>query len=477
MPGPRPTDRDPSTRGRGSPRAPGRRGHRRAHRNGRAVALSVLEGVELAGGSSNVLLAQMDLPEDRERHLATTLVYGVLRRRSTLDRLIEKTSSRPLSEIDPRTLIVLRMALFQILFLTRVPRAASVSEAVSLLRARHGRGAASFANGVLRASCRLLERSPDEALSLPRESDDPIGFLAEKHSCPRSLVERFLERLGREECEALLDTFNRPAPTVLRMRQGLTDAGALRRRLLEEGVETVPSPVLEGALRVVRGSPQRTDVFREGLIYIQDEAAQIVALLLLPIDPAGGVLDLCAAPGGKLLAVAEKLPEEVLIVAADASAARLGFLEENAGRLRIGRIHKVVMDAARPALRRTFGRVLLDAPCSGTGVIRRHPEIRWRRRPEDILRWAGSQGEALRAAADLVSPSGRLVYSVCSLEPEEGQRQIEALLGARRDLAVVDARSLLPPSLHRMVNPGGFLETLPQRDDTDGFFAAVLARA
>jgi 16S rRNA (cytosine967-C5)-methyltransferase len=459
-----------------SPRSSRRPGRRAARQDGRAAALTVLERVELAGGSSNALLAEIEIPDERERHLATTLVYGVLRRRRTLDRLIEKTSSRQLSEIDTRTLIVLRLALFQILFLTRVPRAASVNEAVSLLRARRGRGAAAFANGVLRTSCRLLEKSPDEALLLQEAPGDPVGFLSEKHSCPRFLVERYLERLGRQECEALLDTFNRPAPIVLRLRQGLSDAGPLRERLLEEGVETTPSPLLAGALRVVRGSPQRTQVFREGLIYIQDEAAQIVALLLLPIDPAAGFLDLCAAPGGKLLAVAEALPQDALVVAADAFAERLRIFEDNAMRARIGGILKVVMDAARPALRRSFGRVLLDAPCSGTGVIRRHPEIRWRRRPEDILRSAEKQAGALRAAADLVSPSGRLVYSVCSLEPEEGQQQVEGLLAARRDLVVVDARLLLPPSLHRLVDGSGFLQTLPHRDDTDGFFAAVLAR-
>jgi 16S rRNA (cytosine967-C5)-methyltransferase len=452
---------------------------RRRPEQARAAALDVLEGVESRGGSSNVLLAETHVRDERERHLTTTLVYGVLRRKRTLDRLIETTSARPLSEIDLTTLLALRLALFQILFLTRVPPAAAVHEAVSLLRARRGRGAAAFANGVLRAACRLLEGGLEPRALLAEESSDAALFLAEKHSFPTFLVERYLERFGREECESLLDTLNTPAPTVLRLGHGQGSAGAvesLRTRLQEEGVATIPSPLLPTALRVVRGAPQRTRAFRDGLVYIQDEAAQIVALLLLPIDPAGGLLDLCAAPGGKLLAAAETSPPGTRIVAADVSVARLRLLEDNARRLGVTGILEVVMDAARPSLRTGFGRVLLDAPCTGTGVIRRHPEIRWRRSLEDIQASAKAQGRALRAAVDLVSATGRLVYSVCSLEPEEGPQRIEELLRERADLAILDARSILPTALHRLVDGRGFLQTLPHRDDTDGFFAAVLSR-
>ena len=444
--------------------------------SGRAAAFAVLEGVEFRGGSSNALLAEIDLSDERERHLATSLVYGVLRQRRALDRLVEKTSTRPLPEIDPHTLIALRLALFQILFLTRVPRAAAVDESVSLVRARRGRGAAAFANGVLRSACRLLDGGLDPKALLPDAAGDPAAWLAETYSFPHPLVERYLRRFGRAECEALLDTFNRPAPIVLRPAGGAGHAGDLARRLHEEGIETAPSPLLPGALRVARGAPQRTRAFRDGFIYIQDEAAQIVSLLLLPIEPESGLLDLCAAPGGKILAAAETCPPGARLIAADVSLARMRLLEDNARRLRIGGLGRVVTDAARPGLRGVFGRVLLDAPCSGTGVIRRHPEIRWRRGLEDITAAAGVQARALYAAAELVSPSGRLVYSVCSLEPEEGPERIDELLRARPDLGVVDARSLLPAALHGLVDRAGFFATLPQRDDVDGFFAAVLQR-
>lgn len=444
---------------------------------GRAAATAILEKVELGGGSSNTLLAEMTGRDERERHLATTLVYGVLRQRRALDRLIEKSSQRPLQEIDAPVLIGARLALYQILFLTRVPRAAAVDEAVALVRARRGRGAAAFTNAVLRAACRLIDAGVDSDSLLPGEADDPALYLAEKHSFPRFLAARFLARYGREAGEALLRTLNTPAPAVLRVARRAGDSEAVARRLREEGVETAPSPILTGALRVVRGAPQRTRLFREGLIYIQDEAAQMVSLLLLPVVAWEGLLDLCAAPGGKLLLAAETLPPGARVVACDISAARLRLLDENARRLKVTGILKVAADATRPALRSTFGRVLLDAPCTGTGIIRRHPEIRWRRSEDDITLAARTQAQMLLAAADLVSPGGRMVYSVCSLEPEEGADRITALLEARSDLRAADARTILSPALHPLVDDQGFLVTLPQRDDMDGFFAAVLVRA
>ena len=452
-----------------SPRRP-------AGRSGRSAACAILERVEVGGGSSNLLLAEMSGGEERERNLATTLVYGVLRRRRALDLLIEKASQRPLVDIDPPVLIGARVALFQILFLTRVPRAAAVDEAVSLARAKRGRGAAAFTNAVLRTACRLIDQGLGADSLLPDEAADPALHLAEKHSFPPFLARRFLARHGREECEALLEVLNTPAPTVLRVTRRAGAVDAVAARLREEGIETTPSPCLPGALRVAGGAPQRTRVFREGQIYVQDEAAQAVALLMEGVDHPDGLLDLCAAPGGKLLMAAESLPPGVRGVASDISAARLRLLQDNASRLHAGGILRVVSDATRPAFRSTFGRVLLDAPCTGTGIIRRHPEIRWRRDEADIAAAARAQAQMLLSAADLVSPGGRLVYSVCSLEPEEGPERIAALLEARPDLSVVDARTILPATLHRLIDRNGFLATLPHRDDMDGFFAAALKR-
>jgi 16S rRNA (cytosine967-C5)-methyltransferase len=222
--------------------------------------------------------------------------------------------------------------------------------------------------------------------------------------------------------------------------------------------------------------PQRTALFRRGEFYIQDEASQIVAMLLQPLRPGDRLVDLCAAPGGKLLQVAGEAGAPLpFLVAADLSLARLRKLRDNARRAGIEGIHLLAMDAGLPALGGRFERVAVDAPCSGTGVIRRHPEIRWRVSPASIERHAERQARTLQAALDLLAPGGRLVYSVCSLEPEEGPARIDAILRERRDVRLLDARDILPGALHHLVHPRGMLETLPHRHGIDGFFAAVLS--
>jgi 16S rRNA (cytosine967-C5)-methyltransferase len=416
--------------------------------------------------------------EERERALATEIVYGVLRRRLILDRLIGAASTRPLGDIDPVALGALRVGLYQILFLDRIPHPAAVDESVRMVRERLGRGGAAFANGVLRQCCRLIDRG-DRAATPPRPaaSSESAGEataerLAEKHSYPRFLVERYLARFGCADCESLLDTMNRPPATALRPTRRAGGAEALAKRLEQEGVIAVPSPILPGALRVVRGVPQRSAAFRDGMFYIQDEASQMVARLVLPAE--GPVLDLCAAPGGKALQIADEATEPVKVVAADRSSQRLALLRQNAARLGADSLRVVAMDAGRPGLRGRFARILIDAPCTGTGVIRRHPEIRWRRQPSDFARFGRTQFEILQAAAGLLAPGGRLVYAVCSLEPEEGVEPITRLLAAHPGLHLVDVRTLLEDSLHGLSDVHGFLTTLPHRHDVDGFFAAVV---
>ena len=447
----------------------------------RRAACRILELVEAERGHSNALLSDLpDSMEQRERALATELVYGVLRRRSALDRAIAEASSRPLHEIDLAVLIALRLAVYQILHLNRVPERAAVNEAVAMVRARSGAGAAGFANALLRSICRA-RKAPRPAPDCGDPVSDPSGYgahLAEEHCFPRFLVDRFLSRYGPVETEALLATLNRPAPIVLRpVRSACDGPEDLSRRLRAQGVETNRSPLLSGALRVTSGVAQRSALFREGAFYIQDEASQIVTHLLGPFEGEVDLLDLCAAPGGKILAATEQLRHGTgTVVAADRSRIRLRTLHDNAGRLGVEGILYVVMDARRPALRKRFNRVLLDAPCSGTGIIRRHPEIRWRREESQIHDFARRQAEALLRACDLVVAGGRLVYSVCSLEPEEGHERIAALLEARPEMELVDARPLLPPEARALVDQAGCLSTLPHRDDVDGFYAAVLMR-
>ncbi len=447
----------------------------------RVAALDVLEAIEADRGHSNALLAALPagMPE-RDRALATELVYGVLRQRSQLDAAVGAASSRPLAQIDRPLLDILRIAAYQILFLSRVPWAAAVDEAVGVARQRAGRAASAFANGVLRALCRKQEEG-SVTWRLPRpEKEADLGalsaWLAQETSFAGFLVDRFLKRHGPEEGEALLRTMNLPAPMVLRVGSQRRDPADLAQGLRNEGVETEPSPLPIRALRVRKGVPQRTALFRSGAFYIQDEASQIVAMLLEPLRPDERLVDLCAAPGGKILQVASAAGTPLpFMVAADRNVARLRKIRENARRGGIEGIHLVAMDAGLPALTGRFERVAVDAPCSGTGVIRRHPEIRWRISPALIERHAERQARTLRAALELLAPGGRLVYSVCSLEPEEGPAHVDAILRERQDVRLLDARGILPEALHHLVNPRGMLETLPHRHDMDGFFAAVLS--
>jgi len=446
----------------------------------RDAALEILGKVEAGRGHSNTLLAALPgSMAERDRALCTEVVYGVLRRRAVLDNAVAAVSHRPLESIDPPLRSLLRLAAYQLLFLTRVPRPAAVDEAVRTAKARGGVGAAAFVNGVLRGLCRAVEAGEiPRPRARPNPEDDPAVFrdwLALEVSFPRALVDRILDRHGTEEGEALMRAMNLPAPLVLRPTRRGGGCDGLAHSLAGEGVETRPSPVLGGALRVVHGVPQRTALFGRGAFYIQDEAAQMVAMLLEPLAPSHLLVDLCAAPGGKILQAAEHVvPAEGLLLAADRSPRRLRRLRQNAARMGITWIQCVAMEAERPALAGRFDRVLLDAPCSGTGVIRRHPEIRWRRNASDLLRHAEAQDRALRAACDLLGAGGRLVYAVCSLEPEEGPERVDAILRSRPDLKLVDARDVLPSELHRFVSRRGTLETLPHRDDVDGFFAAVM---
>jgi len=258
-----------------------------------------------------------------------------------------------------------------------------------------------------------------------------------------------------------------------------TDTAALRERLQREGIATEPGRFAAGALRVVGGNAAGTRAFRDGGFYLQDEASQLVASLL-PEPGIRRVADLCAAPGGKALEIGSRGVQAGWVLAGDRSVARLGLVRANAARLGLQSLHFAVLDATRPALRAgSLDAVLVDAPCSGSGILRRQPEIRWRRAEADLARLAQTQATILAAAAPLVRDGGALVYSVCSLEPEEGIDQVAAFLAAQPRFAVEPppAPPQGPPSEVLRQDPlGRHLWTLPHLHDLDGFFGVLLRR-
>lgn len=435
----------------------------------RELAYRILVRVEASDGYSNLLLRALPQEmERRERALCTELVLGTLRWRGRLDHALAQCSRRPLQEVDAALLTTLRMGAYQLFYLDRVPDSAAVNESVRLARRAGGRGAAGFVNAVLRALLR-------QEIRWPGDETDPVQRLAVQTSHPSWLVQRWLDRLGPEEAEPALLAHNQPSPMVLRVNRQRTDPGALRSRLEAEGVQTQPGRWSGEALHVSGGNPMAGDAFREGLFYVQDEASILVADLV-GAQPGDRIADFCAAPGGKATQLAAVLKAKGMLLACDLRPTRLALVDDNAGRLGLDSLRLVVQDAGLPGIRpESLDRALLDAPCTGTGVLRRRPEIRWRRQPEDVLRLASLQARLLEAVAGTVRPGGRLVYSVCSLEPEEGPEVVQQFLRRRSDYHIGQPENV-PAALVEGGHGLPHLRTQPQRHGLDGFFAAVLQR-
>ncbi len=400
----------------------------------------------------------------RDRDLATELVFGCLRRRGTLDQVLGAFSRRPVRRIQSRLLEVLRLGAYQLLFLDKVPPAAAVNEAARCAGRVSSKAGVGFVNACLRALAKAIrgkdDRPPDDPRTaiplgdgfwchlgrpvLPDPRSDHAGFLAAAHSHPRWLVERWLARFGPEETTRLLEHDNRSPAVVLRANSLRASRDELLDLLARQGQWAKPLGEDHVALDH-RGSLAHLGPLREGLCTVQGVAASEAARLLEP-RPGQMLLDLCAAPGSKTAQLAELSGDEATVVAVDNSVARLRLVTENAQRLGLGSIRPVAADASRcgDVLVTRFDAVLLDAPCSNTGVLARRVECRWRLSQETIEHLAEVQKELLAAAAGMMKPGGRLAYSTCSLEPEENERVVESLCSRKPGLRVVESRCLLP---------------------------------
>jgi 16S rRNA (cytosine967-C5)-methyltransferase len=442
--------------------------------NPRRDAFEILRRVEEAGAYASILLERRAAAygDPRDAGLLTELVLGVLRRRSALDHAVMGASSRPLAEIDRAVLTALRLGAYALLFLDRVPDFAAVDTAVSLVRAAGRNRAAGFANGVLRKIAR-----EGRALLPVEPAQGDLEGLALARSHPLWWVRRQAALRGPIAAAALLEADNQPAATVLAPVLRISSGAVLAATLAREGVSVEPCRFVPSALRVVAGVPQRTSAFREGAFWIQDEASQLTVAMLGPaIGPR--VADLCAAPGGKTLGLAARVSRGGIVVAADRSLGRLKRAASAFARVHVAGVACVVADLTRfpGTLAGEFDDVLVDAPCSGTGTFRRHPEIRWRLVAADLAALAARQSSLLDAAASLVAPGGRIVYSVCSMEPEEGEQVIEAFLTRQPAFRRVDPRPFLAEPARSLVGADDALRTSPLDDGLDGFFAVVLTR-
>jgi len=448
----------------------------------RATAFDVLLRVERDRAyAADVLRARRDQslrPEDAA--LARELIFGVLRWQRLLDALLARNIRLGARALEPEVRLALRLGIYQLRFLARVPAHAAVDESVQMVKRAGKNSAAGLVNAVLRRSAGESKTPTEDLLPTGIPSVERQAIL---NSHPTWMVERWLARFGTAETETLLAANNRPAPAALAIGDG--NAGAVRAEFEQRGILSEPGALLKSAMRVTRGNAEQTEAFRAGKISYQDEASQAIARLL-GVHRGDMVLDLCAAPGGKTTILARAASPGGSVVAADIQQARLRSMRENLARVGVNDVFPVALDGELSLpFSRAFDRILTDVPCSGTGTLARNPEICWRLQPEAISALAGRQRKLLASALAQLAPGGRLVYSTCSLEPEENEDIVAAVLqdapGVHRVNAAI-LRGLLQPYLAdevdaaSVIGDDGVFRTLPHRTHTDGFFAVVLER-
>jgi 16S rRNA (cytosine967-C5)-methyltransferase len=446
----------------------------------RQLARAVLEQVERERAFANrALSAALDraraLPPE-ERALGTELVYGVLRRQARLDRALEAVSDRGLSGLDLRVRIVLRVAAYQILFLDRIPAYAAVNEAVEACKGlRSGPRIAGLANALLR---RLADRGEPP---LPDPARDPLGYLVEADGLPEWLARLAIDELGGAEAIAFGATVGTPAPLAVRANRLRVDRAGLLAKLAEErpDAELSTSEIAPDGVLVRRiDSPFLTRAFSEGLFAVADVGAQVVAELC-GAAPGERILDACAGLGGKSAHLAALAGNEAEIDAADISPAKLRQTRELGRRLGVRGLTTITADLTKPwpDPARRYHRVLLDAPCSGLGVLRRHPEALARRTPGDLAALSAEQSRMLETVAPLVLPGGSLTYSVCTFDREECEAVVETFLGTHPMFRIEQETGPAPASgipWAVLTDPHGYVRTWPHRHDADAFFAVRL---
>ena len=396
-----------------------------------------------------LLAAEEPRLKPADRALCHELVLGVLRWQLFLDKIVEHFSKRRVESLDAAVRIALRLGLYQLRFLVRIPNSAAVNESVSLVRAARLSSATAFVNAVLRRAVREREYDPAANVS------DPLEKLAVQTSHPLWVIERWASSFGVEETEAFARANNAVPPTAFRVVHKRANEADVLAKLREAGATLEDSQIVEGAWRVIRATSFTRELASTGEIYLQDEASQLVAHAL-EIKPGERVLDACAAPGGKTTLMADLAQDQAFIVAGDRSATRMATVITTMRLHELKSITPVILDATEPLPfeSESFDGVLVDAPCSGTGTLRANPEIRWRLGTGDFAKFAAQQQRIVKRAVEVLNPGGRLVYSTCSVEPEENEEVIKNL------------------NLHLLRK----LRTWPHREGSDGFFVAVFEK-
>lgn len=444
----------------------------------REIALKILESVEEEGSYANLSLNKIlekYRPGKLDRAFATELTYGTLRFRNTIDWVLGQYVKKPLSSQSVSVRNILRLSVYQLMYLDRVPASAACNEGTEMARKYGHPGAVKFVNGVLRSISRQMSE-----IKFPDLAADPVGHISIKYSHPAWLVERWLNEFGCEETIQLCRSNNVPAPNTVRVNTLKITREELVERLKREGLiakETVIAPegvIIEGFLSI--GS---MDAFREGLFQVQDESSMLAARALAP-EPGSAVIDSCSAPGGKTTHLAQLMCNRGGIIAVDIHPHKLALIKENSARLGISIIKEFAGDARElpKKLYNSADYVLVDAPCSGLGVLGRRPDARWRKEPGQIAELVKLQAEILESSSRCVKEKGVMVYCTCTITHEENMGQVEDFLSKHPEFILEDLTSFLPRSMDPEVStmPRGYLQILPHRHGMDGFFIARMRK-
>jgi len=444
-------------------------------KNPRRAAFDILLRIEKEKSFADILIdheLSKEIIKGADRGLLTELVYGVLRRQGTLDHIIGQFSKQRPEKLELFVLLLLRLGVYQSFFLDRVPVSAAVNETVNLAKDLAPR-AAGFINAILRSA----DRGRD-GITYPDRAASPVQYLAARYSHPEWLTAQWCEQLGPDAAEELAAAMAEPPPFTIRTNTLRISREALMERLSQEGVTCSPTTWSPDGIRLNHsGAITRLPSFRDGLFTVQDESSQLAPLFL---EPRKGerVLDACAAPGGKSTQIAQLMGNSGEIFACDVNQKKLRMIRETCDRLGIDSIRTFTMDATAPsnAIKDTsFHRILVDAPCSGLGVIRRNPEGKWWKSPADLAQLAVTQLAILENLSKYLEPAGRLLYATCSTSRLENEEVVDAFLSRHPEFALEDLRPLFP-SLAPLFTERGCFRSWPHQHGMDGFFAARLKK-
>ena len=439
----------------------------------RELALQILYQVNEEGAYANLALDKALFPctwlDPRDRGFITEIVYGSVKNRGKLDYVLNQFASTKVNKMDKWTRNLLRLSLYQILFLDKVPDSAAVNEAVKL--AKHYGHVDKFVNAVLRNILRGMD-----GIQWPDKAKDPVQYLMVQYSFPQWMVERFIRQYGLEDAERLCDWYNQPAAMWIRTNTLKTTRAELKQILEKEGLTVSESRHTPEGLKIENAvNLHKLKSFQQGLFTVQDESSMLVALAAEPA-PGQRVLDVCSAPGGKTTHMAQLMKNKGTIYACDIHKHRLDLIAENCKRLGISNVELVQQDGTKLTKRwqEPFDVVLCDVPCSGLGVLGRRADARWAKESEDIAGLCKIQKKILEEAAQLVVPGGTLIYSTCTIAPEENQEMVKAFISEHPEDELDEA--LTDCWLDVDKEETGYVQFLPFIDDMDGFFIARMMR-